>query len=471
MKYNIKIIVFFIILGSMVACKKDHFNNTDHVVNDFVWKGLNAYYLWQQDVPVLGDNRFETQMDLNKYLVNYSDPIDLFNNLLFQRDITDRFSVIFEDYTVLENILQGTENSNGVVYGLFISGSSGVSDVVGWVKYILPNSNASDKNIKRGDFFYAVNGIPLNRNNYKELLALNSYTLSMATYHDEAIIPKGEKIHLTKTPFSENPVHLVQTYTIDGHKIGYLAYHAFYGMYDAELNNAFTQLMSENITDLVLDLRYNSGGLISSATRLASMITGQFTGEIFAKEQWNNKLEGYYQAIAPESLINTFTDKLQNGTTISSLRLNRLYILTSATTASASELLINGLKPYIHIIQIGDVTLGKNVGSVTLYDSYNFGSRDKNPKHRYAMQPIVLKTVNKDGFGDYGQGLYPDILMKEDYGNLGVLGNVNEPLLKRAIDHITGKSFDMNTMKIKGLEHSGELIEVHSLKSEMYTTF
>ena len=73
-----------------------------------------------------------------------------------------------------------------------------------------------------------------------------------------------------------------------------------------------------------------------------------------------------------------------------------MYVLTTKSSASASELLINGLKPYIDVIQIGDVTTGKNVGSVTLYDSPNFGTQNRNPSHRYAMQPIVLKIVDKN---------------------------------------------------------------------------
>ena len=76
--------------------------------------------------------------------------------------------------------------------------------------------------------------------------------------------------------------------------------------------------------------------------------------------------------------------------------MSKVYFITSQSTASASELLINGLKPYIDVIQIGDVTLGKNVGSITLYDYIDNNSLTKNPNHNYAMQPIVLKIANSD---------------------------------------------------------------------------
>ena len=214
-------------------------------------------------------------------------------------------------------------------------------------------------------------------------------------------------------------------------------YNGFYANYDTDLNTAFGTLKSQGITDFVLDLRYNSGGSVQTATRLASMITGQFTGQIFAKQQWNAKIEAYFSANNPEALKNVFTDKI--GTTpINSLNLAKIYILTTKSTASASELVINGLKPYIEVVQIGDVTTGKNVGSVTLYDSPTFGADNRNPNHRYAMQPIVLKIVNSVGFGDYFSGLVPTFQQKETISTFGVLGDSAEPFLKTAIAKITG---------------------------------
>ena len=117
--------------------------------------------------------------------------------------------------------------------------------------------------------------------------------------------------------------------------------------------------------------------------------------------------------------------------------INKVYILTTSRSASASELLINGLTSHIDIIQIGDTTYGKNVGSITVYD-YVDNQGTKNPDHTYAMQPIVLKIANSAGFADYDNGLDPNIELKEDISNMGVLGEVSEPLLSSAINQITG---------------------------------
>jgi carboxyl-terminal processing protease len=216
-------------------------------------------------------------------------------------------------------------------------------------------------------------------------------------------------------------------------------YNGFYSAYDYQLNEAFGKFKANGITDLVLDFRYNVGGSVQTAIRLASMITGQFNGQLFAKEQWNAKITDYFNKTKPEKLINNFVDKIDS-TPINSLNLTKVYILTSKGTASASELVINGLKPYMNVVQIGDFTYGKNVASLTLYDSVDFSKQNINTTHKYAMQPIVFKLSNAAGFGDFTNGLAPTIALEESLQNLGTLGEVTEPLLKAAIANINGIS-------------------------------
>lgn len=415
-------------------------------IQNFIWNGLNLYYLWQADVPNLSDTRFANQKELNTFLYGYPKPETLFESLLYKPsslypgtgEAVDRFSWIVDDYLELEGALQGTTNNNGVEFGLSYK-TTGSNEIIGWVRYIIPNSNASTKDIKRGDVFYGVNGTQLTVNNYQALLfgSNNDYTLNLADINGGAFTPNGKNIALTKTVLDENPILVNKVIVSGSHKIGYLMYNGFYANYDTQLNDAFGALKSQGITDLVLDLRYNGGGSVQTSARLASMITGAYTGQVFAKQQWNAKIESYFAANDPESLKNFFTDKI--GTTaINSVGMTKIYILTSKGTASASELVINGLKPYITVVQIGDITTGKNVGSVTLYDSPTFGKENRNPNHRYAMQPLVLKIVNSAGFGDYQSGLEPTYTLKETISNLDVLGSPTEPLLSLAIGKITG---------------------------------
>ena len=439
------ILLFTCFLFQNCEDANDNPSSQNATINNFVWNGLNTYYLWQADVPNLSDAYLDDQKKLNDLLSSYSEPENLFQNLLYkpismfpQGQAIDRFSVIYADYTKLEGVLSGNTLNNGVDFGLKLK-AKGSTEVFGWVRYILANSDASTKDIRRGDIFYAVDGTPLTTNNYVDLLygSNNTYTLNLANYDNGKITPNGRSVSLTKTNISENPVLMTTVINSGNHKVGYLVYNAFYGNYESQLNAAFGELKSQGVTQLVLDLRYNSGGSVDTATRLGSMITGQFNGEVFGKQQWNKKVDDYYNTIDPTYFFNYFTNTLGNKEGINSLNLTKVYILTSLSTASASELVINALKPYINVVQIGDVTTGKNVGSITLYDSPTFNKTDVNPSHKYAMQPLVLKIVNKDGFGDYTNGLEPTIALKEDLGNLGILGDPSEPLLSTALNSIS----------------------------------
>lgn len=434
-------------------------------IQDFIWKGLNQYYLWQADVPNLADDRFPTQAELNTFLKGYPVPEDLFDALRVDKTI-DRFSWIVSDYLELEGALQGTTKNDGVDFGLSYKPGS-TTEIFGYVRYIIANSDASTKSIKRGDLFTAINGTQLTISNYKSLLAAENYTLNLADYNGSTIVANGKSVALTKTVLSENPILINKVITSGSHKIGYLMYNGFYANYDTQLNDAFASLKSQGVTDLVLDLRYNGGGSVQTATRLASMITGQFTGQVFAKQQWNAKINAYFEAENPTALINSFTDKI--GTTaINSLNMTKIYILTTKSTASASELVINGLKPHITVVQIGDITTGKNVGSVTLYDSPTFGTENRNPNHRYAMQPIVLKIVNSDGFGDYYNGLTPTYALKETLSTLGVLGDTTEPLLSTAIGKITGTARMMKQSPEKDFNYFKDSKSIDGLQNQMY---
>ena len=404
-------------------------------VQNFIWKGLNLYYLWQNDVPDLADDRFANQGQLNAFLTNFNDPFTLFNALRVEPTV-DRFSVLVEDYVYLENLFQGVTKNNGMEFTLRLKPGS-QTEVYGVVNYVISNSDASSKNLNRGMIFYAINGTQLNTDNFRTLLSTDSYTLNLATFDNGGITPNGQSIDLVKTELTENPIFITKVIQTNTKKVGYLMYNAFTANFDLELNQAFGTLKNAGVTDLVLDLRYNGGGSVLTATRLASMITGQFNGQLFAKQQWNPKIQNYFEQNNPAQLVNNFTNSIGN-TTLNSLNLTRVYILTTGGTASASELVINGLKPYINVIQIGTKTIGKNVGSVTLYDSPTFNKENVNPNHKYAMQPIVIKTINKDGFGEYQDGIVPTNVQSENPGNMGVLGDENEPFLSTALDLING---------------------------------
>ena len=426
---------------------------TDLEIIDFIWKGLNQYYYWQESVVNLSDSKKESESDYAYFLSQNPDPENFFNSLLHP---DDNFSWIVDDYVELENMLQGIDISDGMEFGLYVECND--QNIFGFVRYVQKDSDAESKGVKRGMVFSNINGTRLTRDNYRDLLFNNSsssYTIrfSEISYNQNNqcanIIPGQEDLTLIKSRIVKNPIHISKIIENGGQKIGYLMYNQFLGVvesegkdYNSELNDAFANFLSNGINDLVIDLRYNPGGRISTSINLASMITGQFNNQVFAKERWNSKLMNYWDENSPESLLNRFTNKLGNNQSIFSLNLDRVFVLTSARTASASELLINGLDPYIDVIHIGDFTVGKNQGSITVYDYIN-DSRDKNPNHMYAMQPIVLKIGNVAGYTDFPNGLEPDIFIKESLLNPGILGDIEEPLLKIAINQILGDAISI----------------------------
>jgi C-terminal processing protease CtpA/Prc len=121
---------------------------------------------------------------------------------------------------------------------------------------------------------------------------------------------------------------------------------------------------------------------------------------------------------------------------INTLNLTKLYVITSSNSASASELLINGLEPYLDVVNIGWNTAGKYVASATIKDWDANGA--VNPNHKWAMQPIIVKTTNSLGISDFVNGLIPDISIKEDIANLLPFGDQNETLLKSVISNLKG---------------------------------
>jgi len=417
-------------------------NNINATTQDFMWKSMNLWYFWQQDVDDLADTRFSSDEEYTEFLVSTPEPDDFFEQILYDED---RFSWAVTDYRELTAFLGGVTKSNGLDFTLFTSSDS--ESLFGVVNYVLPNSDAATKDISRGEIFTGVDGNDLNLSNYEDLLFgdNDTYTLNMADANGDTLSSNGKEVTLTKVEnFQEDPIFINTTFDINGHKIGYLMYNRFLNEFDEQLNNAFGQLKTAGITDLVLDLRYNSGGSVNTARLLSSMIFSTNSNQVFLRDRWNDKLQ---DILGDTDYFATTTNE---GSAINSLNFNKVYILTTRGTASASELVINGLNPYIDVFLIGRTTRGKNEFSLTMVDDpdregapYLYTSSRENfinPDNIWAMQLLVGRTENSAGFLDYTDGFAPMIDIQEELGNYGVLGEQNEPLLASAIEEITGIS-------------------------------
>jgi C-terminal processing protease CtpA/Prc len=418
-----------IALFAFVSCDDDDEPSVTFVdegnrhVNDWIQENMEYWYLWSNELPA------SPNKDLK--------PDSFFQSLLTD---DDRFSWIQENYQELLNSLKGISKEAGFEFVLYQE--EGSSNVLAQILYIKPGSPAENAGLKRGDAISHVNGAQLNTSNYKSVLddikdnAFNITYKPLVVEEQRFDIPKT--ISLSTVTYAENPNYFSKIIEANGKTIGYYVYNFFAAgtddqpeKYDAEMESIFAGFQAKGITDLVLDLRFNSGGSEVSANNLASLIAPSPDNKIFFRREYNTRVEN--EIIAdPEAgesfLLSKLKHKAQN---IGGQLSGRVYVLTGSRTASASELIVNGLKPYMQVFLIGDVTYGKNVGSISLYDK-------DDSKNTWGMQPIVVKVYNSLDQSDYSQGFAPDIEDKDNDLYIYPLGDLREGLLSRAVEEITG---------------------------------
>jgi C-terminal processing protease CtpA/Prc len=264
------------ILAIFTSCDDDIDDNlrpaTALELSDFVYRGLNFWSLYKEDVPDLANDRFANDAEKDSFLSQFDSPEEAFEALTSNQD---RFSILRDDYIVLENALNGVRRSSGMRFSI-LEDPNAPSNLFGVVRYVINNSPAQDAGVQRGMYFTSVDGAQLTTSsNLSSIFGQDTFTIDLADYDGTTFTSNGTSIALTQVELSINPVHTVRTLDIGGEKIGYLHYTGFTRDFDPQLNAAFAQFETEGVTDLVLDLRYNGGGSIETANDLSSMITGQ----------------------------------------------------------------------------------------------------------------------------------------------------------------------------------------------------
>jgi len=484
-RINFILISWFIFLILLVqwGCHKDNNNspaNTDTLsavsleINEFIWSKMHNYYLWVDNVPNLSNSQFANESSWVSYLEGYSDHEKLFNDLLYNHGIVDKWSWIVDDYVALENQFQGITLSMGYDFRL-IQPDTTSDKIFGFVRYVVKGSPADLAGMKRGDVFIKVNNQQLTISNYQSLLIdNNSYILSFASISNYIITPNNKSVSLTAIEVHENPIYMDTVLNVNGTKIGYLVYNGFMSDYDIQLNQAFQYFKDQGIQKLILDLRYNPGGSVQTAIYLASMIYSTDTNKVFLESQYNNPFEAFLeQTYGSNYFISKFADRIEKTDLtpeipINSLNLSQLYVITTGNTASASEIIINGLNPYVSVTTIGTTTVGKYVASATIKDYDSKGNL--NPNHKWALQPIILKIANSVGHTDFVNGFAPKVTAKEDITNLLPFGDLNETLLKATIDYIEGNSVK-NFSELKSIDKFRKVADSKDFiphSSEMY---
>lgn len=241
-------------------------------------------------------------------------------------------------------------------------------------------------------------------------------------------LQKGEEDIKTytvpKTEVSLPSVYTSKIHSVQDRKVGYIYFDRFIDPSNKELDKQFENLKKEKIDDLILDLRYNGGGLLRVAIHLASLVLGkQGKDKTFYRYAHNDKFKHWDNDAKFEDLPQ-------------SLNLNRLFVITSGGTASASEVVINGLRAFIPVILVGNKTYGKPVGAY----SYNFFNK--------VMSLISFRVVNNKGEGDFFDGMSVDIEVNDDITQ--ELGDANEACLKAALKLVGSKSMPLLPKPILG---------------------
>ncbi|GGE65650.1 C-terminal processing protease CtpA/Prc [Pedobacter psychrotolerans] len=401
------------------SCKKDQKKldypiGSNENINTWILDSLKRYYYWNEQL------RADQDIALP--------PKDFFYSL---RNPSDRFSYINlpGDATTI------TPSNRNFGFDYTTVSDQNSTKVIGIIKVVLKDSPASRAGLKRGDYISKINGKTLTSANAQalqdEILNSDRFSMSLAEQTNN-IWTDTRTVEISKGVILDQK-EISRMIESDGKKIGYLYLIDFNAGLATSLSPVFSNFKAQGISDLILDLRYNAGGQVAEAAGICVMIAQNITyDKPFITYKGNKNGGTKTESIGVSS---TFDRTLNfNALLQQNLGLNRVYVLSTATTASAAEIIINNLKPFIQVIQIGEKTRGKDEASFRIFDA-------RNPKQvNWEMYPIVYKLFNAQGNGAYNLGIDPDVVINEmNTLPLLPLGDPGDPLIKTAIGRITGK--------------------------------
>jgi carboxyl-terminal processing protease len=362
--------------------------------NAVFFEFLQNTYLWYDQLPASIDP--EAYNSVNAML----------DDVRFEQDRFSGFSEkqAFDDFF---------ENATFVGFGFSSDSASDPNAYI--VRYVFGGSAAEQAGLARGDRLTNINGFSIAQIADQQLSNETvfgpneeGFTIAVTfTKPDNTVV----NTQMSKSAVGTNTVFATQVIPSNAGSVGYLSFqNGFIEPSDDELIAAFAELATQNVDELILDLRYNPGGRVSVAGNLASFISGSVAdGEVFTTLEYNDKN-------ADRDFTVSFSDR------INALDLTRVVILTTSSTCSASELIINGLAPHMDVVTVGSATCGKPVGQSP--DEYC----------DMVLSAINFRTVNSLGEGDYFDGL-PATCSVEDQ-IVADWGSLDDPVLAAAVDYL-----------------------------------
>lgn len=340
---------------------------------------------------------------------------------------------------------QGIEKTMTDSYG--ISGLVRVQFSDAWgigIQSVYPGSPAEQAGLQRGDIIVTINGQYMYSKDEAATSALDLLS-PVSSSTTRLLLIDGSEVSLTTTRLYPTPVLAHEVFEVGGARIGYLNYSGFDAAYDNDLLLALRDLEAEGIDELILDLRYNGGGHVMSANMLSTVIAGsRADGQVFNYYRYNDERMADVEStmkdtgLEYDAEVKRFKEEFYygdyDGADLSreGLDLDRLYVLTTGSTASASELVINSLRGIgIDVVTVGETSNGKNVGME--------GTSFRLEGYTYEMFPITFQSYNADNYSIPATGVTPDIPAADWDQSFGYLPfGPDEPLIAAAIEDITG---------------------------------
>ena len=396
----------------------------------------NETYLWYDEIQ---------DKDPSLYATSSGGVLEYFD-LLKTEETTpsgnpkDRFHFTRDTAEYEAESQQGITFGYGATYQLI--SSSPPRELV--IVLVNENSPAADAGLRRGDRIVAVDGVDLVDGSDTETLNSGLWPDRVGEEHSfEVLDPTTSEIRtvaMESAQINTDAVPKTQILETDSGPVGYLLFTAHILTAEQQLVDAITEMRDSNVTDLVLDLRYNRGGYLYLANQISYMIAGAGVGgRTFSSLEFNEKNPGVNPVtggtVSPNPFLTTTTENaLPAGSTLPTLELprQRVFVLTTNSTCSASEAIINGLRGVdIEVIQFGSTTCGK---------PYGFYPQDNCGTTYFTTQ---FRSVNAAGFGDYPDGFSPANSSESTVGitlpgcqavdDFSPLGEITEPMLAAAL--------------------------------------
>ncbi len=403
--------LYFVVGCSLSDNSKDKFgsvNSPKECSLDFkkkyVYDVMHDTYLWADSTPVLDYSD-----------ANYSSVEQLLRDLRYKKDgkPVDKWSYI----STIKEYKDFFEEGVYIGYGFRMHHDSDLNKTK--IAFVYPSSPADKAGLKRSDEILKIGDM-----NISEFLHPKDKNVSnpfgeqkvgvVTTLRLKSTDGSIRDVSMTKEKVDTVTVLYKNVLVKNGVKIGYLVFQSFIAPSREELDLAFEYFKKEGIEELVLDLRYNGGGRVDIANHLASLIGGfRVESKIFTSFTYNRKYQHNANSLAFEQ------------TPVYSVSLEKVVVLGTEDTCSASELVVNSLQASVtgmDVVLIGGKTCGKPVGMI--------GS-DFCDKH---ISPIEFKIVNADGYGDYFGGMVPTCNVSDDLSR--DFGDDREAMLKEALFYL-----------------------------------